>query len=390
MTRTNNALSVSTFALQLNCLGPDRSECSGVVMRLIITTLVVAMTALAKSGPALDAQRVAQIESLFRDYSQVNAPGCAVMVIRDGKPILAKGFGLADLQHKTPCTTNTNFRLASVTKQFTAMAVMMLVERKKLMLDEKLTNLFPEFPEVGKQISVRHLLTHASGLPDYEDLIPPGTSIPVLDQDVLRLLLRQNKTYFTPGTQYRYSNSGYALLALIVEVRSGQKFAHFLNENIFEPLKMTNTLAYQEGYGAIANRAYGHTQRTNGWHRTDQSLTSSVLGDGGVYSSPADLFKWDQALYRTKLVSEPMLRVAFSPATATDKAGRSYGFGWYISEYRGLKEICHGGETIGFRTRIARFPEKRFTVIILANRADAKLEELPHQIADLALFGSKE
>jgi CubicO group peptidase (beta-lactamase class C family) len=374
-------------------------------MRVTIITLFIAMTALAKSGPALDAQRAAQIESLFRDYSQVNAPGVAVMVIREGKPIFAKGFGLADLQHKTPCTTNTNFRLASVTKQFTAMAVMMLVEKKKLMLDERLTDFFPEFPEAGKQISVRHLLTHTSGLLDYEDLIPPGTTIPVLDQDVLRLLLKQNKTYFQPGTQYRYSNSGYALLALIVEARSGQKFARFLKENIFEPLKMTNTLAYAEGYGAIANRAFGYTPknislspsdgeragvRGSTFECTDQSLTSSVLGDGGVYSSLADLFRWDQALYKSKLVSEPMLRVAFSPATPTDKSGRGYGFGWYIGEYRGLKEIWHSGETIGFRTRIARFPERKFTVIILANRADAKLEDLPHQIADLVLFGARE
>lgn len=358
-------------------------------MPVTITTLIVAMTALAKSTLALDAQRVAQIESLFRDYSQVNAPGVGVMVIREGKPIFAKGFGLADLQHKTPCTTNTNFRLASVTKQFTAMAVMMLVEKKKLLLDERLTNFFQEFPDYGKQISVRHLLTHTSGLLDYEDLIPQGTTIPVLDQDVLRLLLKQDKTYFPPGTQYRYSNSGYALLALIIEVRSGEKFAGFLKENIFEPLKMTNTLAYEEGYGAIANRAYGHTHRTNGWQRTDQSLTSSVLGDGGVYSSLADLFKWDQALYKSKLVSEPMLRVAFSPATPTDKPGRSYGFGWYLGEYRGLKETWHSGDTIGFRARIARFPEKKFTVIILTNRADAKLDELPHKIADLVLFSAQ-
>ncbi len=373
-------------------------------MRVAILTLFVAMTALAQSGPALDAQRAAQVESLFRDYSQVNAPGVAVMVIREGKAIFAKGFGLADLQHKTPCTTNTNFRLASVTKQFTAMAVMLLVEKKKLMLDERLTNFFPEFPAYGKDVTVRHLLTHTSGLLDYEDLIPPGTTIPVLDQDVLRLLvaadvrrrteatfgdnrlLTSAATYFAPGTRYRYSNSGYALLALIVEGRSGQTFARFLRENIFEPLKMTNTLAYEEGYAGIPNRAYGHTYRSNQWQRTDQSLTSSVLGDGGIYSSVTDLFKWDQALYKSKLVSESTLRVAFSPATPTDKPGCSYGFGWYLGEYRGLKEIWHSGETIGFRTRIARFPEKKFTVIILANRADAKVDELPHQIADLVLF----
>jgi CubicO group peptidase (beta-lactamase class C family) len=193
-------------------------------------------------------------------------------------------------------------------------------------------------------------------------------------------------TFFPPGTQFRYSNTGYSLLALIVEARSGQTFARFLHDHIFEPLKMTQTLAYEQGLAVVPNRAYGHAQGPSGWQRTDQSLTSSVLGDGGVYSSVTDLFKWDQALYKSKLVSEPMLRVAFSPAIVTDRPGRSYGFGWFISEYRSVKEISHSGDTIGFRTRIARFPDKKFSVIILANRADAKLDELPHKIADIVLF----
>jgi CubicO group peptidase (beta-lactamase class C family) len=398
------------------------------------------MAALAKSAPALDAPRVAQIEHLFRDFSHPNAPGASVMVIQNGKPIFAKGFGLADLEKKTPCTTNTNFRLASVTKQFTAMAVLILVERGKLSLDERLTNFFPEFPAYGNQVTVRHLLTHTSGLLDYEDLIPAGTTIPVLDQDVLRVLIgntsdspqagvhrvawtenaaeneerlkrdsrrpgtEKRATYFPPGSQFRYNNTGFALLALIVEVRSGETFARFLKENIFEPLKMTNTLAYEQGLSLVPNRAFGHSPKNDplspsdgekgkaggsAFERTDQSLTSSVLGDGGIYSSVVDLAKWDAALYGRKLVSEPMLRVAFSSATATDKPGRGYGFGWFIGEYRGLKEIFHSGDTIGFRTRIARFPEKKFTVIILANRADAKLDELPHKMADLVLFAGK-
>lgn len=403
------------------------------------------MTAMAKSSLALDAKTTAQIDSLFRDFGHPNAPGAAVMVIHNGKAVFSKGYGLANLESKTPCTTNTNFRLASVSKQFTAMAVMILVEQKKLMLDERLNNFFPEFPDYGKQITVRHLLTHQSGLLEYEDLIPSGTTIPVLDQDVLRILMtntgdsprggfqavawtedetknqsalqaelqkpggsatktNRQTTYFPPGSQYRYSNTGYSLLALIVEARSGQTFARFLKENIFEPLKMDNTLAYEQGLSTVANRAYGHTpiasslspsevERTGvkglKFERTDQSLTSSVLGDGGIYSSVTDLFKWDQALYKSKLVSEPMLRVAFSPAVQTDKPGIGYGFGWYLTEYRGLKEIFHGGSTIGFRTRIARFPEKNFSVIFLANRADANLEELPHKIVDLVLFAGQ-
>ena len=346
--------------------------------------ILMAMTISAKAASSADT--VARIDALFASFDHPNAPGATVMVVRDGKPIFAKGYGLANLDTKSPCTTNTNFRLASVTKQFTAMAIMILAERNQLSLGESLTAFFPEFPAYGKAITVRHLLTHTSGLIDYEDVIPEGTTIPVLDQDVLRLLMKQDKTNFTPGSQYRYSNSAYALLALIVEVRSGQTFARFLKENIFEPLKMTSTLAYEEGFSSVPNRAFGHTLKSNRWLRTDQSLTSAVLGDGGVYSSVTDLARWDQALYKSKLVSEPMLRVAFSPLTPTDKPGRSYGFGWYITEYRGVKEIYHSGETIGFRTRLIRYPEKNFTIIILANRSDTKLDDFPHQIADLVLF----
>jgi len=388
------------------------------------------MAITTKTAFALDAAQIARMDALFKDFDHPNAPGASVMVIHKSKSIFAKGYGLADLVTKTPCTTNTNFRLASVTKQFTAMAILSLAERGKLRLDEKLTDFFPEFPGYGKQITVHQLLTHTSGLIEYEDIIPPGTTIPVLDQDVLRLVIentgdapksgvhavawtenaaenearlkrelaqrgnpspetKRPTTYFPPGTQFRYSNTAYSLLALIVETRSGQKFARFLKDNIFEPLKMTNTLAYEQGLSVVPNRSYGHAQSSNLWQRTDQSLTSSVLGDGGIYSSLTDLFKWDQSLYKSKLVSERTLRVVFTSHVVTDRPGRSYGFGWFIGDYRGLKEISHSGDTIGFRTRIARFPERHFSVIILANRADAKLDDLPHRVADIVLFDGK-
>ena len=167
--------------------------------KIFLTTL--AMTALAKPALAPDPNAPAQIESLFGAFSHPNAPGASVMVIHNGKPIFAKGFGLADLDKKTPCTINTNFRLASVTKQFTAMAVLLLVERRKLSLEDRLTDFFPEFPAYGQQITVRHLLTHTSGLLDYEDLIPPGTTLPVLDQDVLRVLMENTGDSPQAGVQ---------------------------------------------------------------------------------------------------------------------------------------------------------------------------------------------
>jgi len=329
-----------------------------------------------------------KIDALFADYAKSDCPGASVTVLHQGKVLFAKGYGLADVQARIPCITNTNFRLASVTKQFTAMAVMILADRKKLSLDETLPDFFPEFPEYGRKITVRHLLTHTSGLIDYEDIIPPGTTIAVLDRDVLRLLVRQDHGYFPPGSKFKYSNSAYALLALIIEARSGQTFAHFLKQNIFLPLKMGQTIAYEQGSTIVSHRAYGYSARANAdsFERTDQSLTSSVLGDGGIYSSVADLRKWDEALHTTKLVRRKTLDEIFTPGPETDHADARYGFGWYIGSYRGAKEIWHSGTTRGFSTRIVRYPEKHFAVIILTNRTDAKLAEIPHQIADLVVF----
>jgi CubicO group peptidase (beta-lactamase class C family) len=330
-----------------------------------------------------------RVDALFQEFNQARLSGASVMVINRGKVVLAKGYGLASVEERTPCGIKTNFRLASVTKQFTAMAVMTLAERGKLLLDERLTDFFPEFPAYGRLITVRHLLTHTSGLIDYEDVIPKGTEIPVLDRDVLRLLMQQDKTYFPPGTKYRYSNSAYALLALIVEARSGNTFACFLKENIFQPLKMGNTLAYEQGLSVVSNRAIGYSPDPSGFKRTDQSLTSSVLGDGGIYSSVADLYQWDRALYTAKLVSRKMLKLAFTPGPATEHADTGYGFGWFIGHYRGLQEIWHSGNSLGFTTRIARFPEKKFAVIILTNRNEAQIAEFPHRIADWYLFPSE-
>jgi CubicO group peptidase (beta-lactamase class C family) len=353
---------------------------------LIRLLIIITMTLSADAASPLPDALIDKLDMLFQDYNQPGAPGASVMIILNGKIAFVKGYGLADVEKKAPCGPDTDFRLASVTKQFTAMSVLILAQRKRLSFDEHLTDFFPEFPAYGRDTTVRHLLTHTSGLLDYEDLIPKGTTIPVVDRDVLRLMLQQDKTYFPPGTQYRYSNTAYALLALIVEARSGNTFARFLQENIFRPLKMSHTLAYEQGLSVVPNRAYGYSPEGRGFKRTDQSLTSSVLGDGGIYSSVADLYKWDQALYTDKLVSRKLLKLAFTPGPATEHPNTGYGFGWFIGQYRGLREIWHSGNTIGFTTRIARFPDKHFTVIILTNRNEANIAEFPHRIADWCLF----
>lgn len=332
-----------------------------------------------------------RIDSLFKKYDGTDVPGASVMIIKDGTVIYKRGYGLADLETGKAVTPSTCFRLASVTKQFTAMAVMILAERKKLSYDNTLSDFFPDFLSRGKKITVRQLLNHASGLIAYEDVMPESTMVPLLDNDVLALLKQKDTTYFVPGAEYRYSNSGYALLALIVEKTSGMSFARFLRENIFDPLTMTSSIAYEKGISTVRNRAFGYSLRDStdekSFIRTDQSMTSSVLGDGGVYSSTEDLFKWDQSLYTTKLVASATLDQAFTPNILPDGKNSEYGFGWRISTYRETRCLHHSGSTIGFRNEIQRYPEKRFSVIVLTNRDGGDPGALAYRIADICLFG---
>ncbi len=309
--------------------------------------------------------RCASIDNTMRDYDG-NVPGASVLVIKDGRAVVRRAYGLA--HGETEATPATNYRLASITKQFTAAAILALVENGKVKLDDPLRRWLPSLPAATNGITIEHLLTHTSGLIDYEDVIPEGTTKQVRDADVLRLLEAQDKTYFAPGSGYRYSNSGYALLALIVERASGQSFAAFLRDRIFLPLGMQNTVAFEDGISTVAHRAFGNPE--------DQSLTSAVLGDGGIYSSIDDLAKWDAALY------DPKYAVAFVPRTKTDDPNVEYGYGWRISKHRGARMLWHSGETRGFRNVLMRFPEQRLTVIVLTNRNEPEPYKTALAIAD--------
>jgi len=320
------------------------------------------------------------IDALMRDY-QGNVPGASVLVVRDGQPVIRRAYGMANLEEQIKATPQTNYRLASVSKQFTAASVLLLAEDGRLKLDDPIKRYFPTLPAAANAITVRHLLTHTSGLIDYEDVMDPADTRQVHDADVLALLQSQDHTYFAPGTAYRYSNSGYALLALIVERASGQRYAQFLHDRIFLPLGMRDTIAYEKGISSVANRAYGYSSENGAWKRTDQSTTSAVLGDGGIYSSIDDLIRWDAALYDERLLSSQSLRQAFAPATHTDDAQVEYGFGWRITG----ETLWHSGETIGFRNVIVRWPQRRLTVVVLTNRDDPEPYETAKKIGAIAM-----
>lgn len=363
-------------------------------VRVRVAVTVGLLLGLAPGVPAQVSSR--QIDEVFSSIKSSTAPGAAVLVVRNGKPVFRQGYGVTDLRTLHPINAETNFRLASFTKQFTAMCIMLLVHDGKLLYDEHLTEVFPEFPAYGRAITVRNLLNHTSGLPDYEDILmnqypntPPEKVPQILDAGVLKLLEQQSKGNFSPGAKWEYSNSGYAILAMIVEKVSGTPFGQFLHDKIFTPLQMSNTLAYEKGKNEVPNRAYGHNRDGNSYKETDQSPTSAVLGDGGIYSSINDLAKWDAALREHKLLSEAEMQPALTPVHVADgpptSEGRniSYGFGWFLDPYKGHRRMWHDGETIGFRTTIQRFPEDKLTIVVLANRADIDPKELALKVADL-------
>jgi CubicO group peptidase (beta-lactamase class C family) len=306
-----------------------------------------------------------RIDELLRAYDGA-VPGEALHVLQDGRTVVRRGYGLADLEARIPVTPETDFRLASVTKQFTAAAILLLAEDGRLGLDDPVRRWLPSLPAAADAVTIRHLLTHTGGLVDYEHVIPATMTEQLHDADVLALLEREPRTYFAAGTAYRYSNSGYALLALVVERASGESFAEFLRERIFTPLRMSGAVAHRDGKDSVPHRAYGYSDENGGWLRTDQSQTSAVLGDGGIYASIDDLAKWDAALYDDRLLGDASRRLAFAPATATDDPAVRYGFGWRITG----GSLWHSGETRGFRNVIVRFPERRLTVVMLTNRDD--------------------
>ncbi len=329
------------------------------------------------------AEKAAAMDALFSDYAQPGAPGASVIVIEDDKVLFKKAYGLANLEAKISATPATNYRLASVTKQFTAMAIMILAERKRLSSDDTLASFFPGFPEYGKQITVRHLLNHTSGIIAYEDVMDENATVPLTDQDVLELMKRQDRTNFPPGSAYRYSNSGYVLLGLIVEKASGMSFPDFLQKNIFAPLKMKGTVLYhRDDRSDEAHRAYGYSKRDDLFVRTDQSLTSSTRGDGTVYSSVEDLYKWDRALRGSRLVKRATLQQAFTSGAQVDE-DTGYGFGWFIEKRHGQRTVWHSGNTIGSTQFIRRYLDRKFTIIVQANRNNAPLAELADKIEEI-------
>lgn len=330
----------------------------------------VSTEALSRSG---------QVDALFAEFTEGVQPGAAVMVIENGEVVHRAGYGYANLEERTPIAADTAFRLASVSKQFTSMAVMLLAGEGRLAYDDAVSRYLPQLsPYPG--VTFRHLMTHTGGLPEYYDVIDTSAGMPS-NSDALALLATMDGTAFAPGERYEYSNPGYDMLASLVAAISGTDFPAFMRSRIFAPLGMQGTLVHDHTRPDVPQRALGYAPDERGGYVLDNDdPLNGIVGSGGVFSTLNDLYRWDQALYGEALVSQATLEEAWTPARLNDGTAVDYGFGWRVEDHRGHLRVRHGGSWVGFRTHIARCPEERFSVIILSNRADMNPEEYVDRI----------
>lgn len=320
-----------------------------------------------------------QIGDFFPDDRR---PGCAVLVVL-GEETHTWARGIANLETGAAITAQTNFRLASVTKQFTAACILQLRQAGRLHLEQPLTDFFPDFPGYGHAVLIHHLLRHTSAVKDYENLLPVDLTEAVSDADVLRLLAGQTDVDFEPGSRFRYSNSGYALLAMVVEAVSGLSFPDYLRQNIFEPLGITNTQAYVDRPGApeVPNRAIGYALNEAGefvW--ADQGLTTAVLGDGGIYCSAEDYAKWIRGYLSGHVIDTDAVAEAWAPGMTSNGTVIPYGYGWRLELKAGQWRPYHPGSTSGFRNGVVVDGGERWAALVLSNRCNGDAVALAGEI----------
>ena len=355
------------------------------IRSLILASIYIATCAFPQNTIAKPSQQ--EIDSIFSEWEQADQPGGTVAVIKEGKLIFSKGYGLANIEHSVPNTPTTVFRIASTSKQFTAATILLLAQQQNLSLDDSLYSFFPEFPDYAKDITIRHLLHHTSGVRDFFNL----TELKGFrkddyydDAEVMGWLTAQPSLNFTPGEAILYSNSGYWLLGQIVQKVTGASMATFADNEIFTPLKMQNTLFHNNHNRIVKNKAYGYTPFSGSEFEINMS-TLDLIGDGGILTTVEDLKKWDDEFYQHKVFDKNFWEMMTTVGKLNNGESLDYASGLRISDYKGLKQIDHAGWFGGFKSNLIRFPEQQFSVIVLANREDAYSTGLARQVADLYL-----
>jgi len=337
------------------------------------------------------ASLTAKVAALFANYDKPGSPGCALGVIKDGKLVYTRGYGMANLEHNIPNGPQIVYDIGSMSKQFTAASILLLAAQGKLSLDDNARKYIPELPTYQKPITIHHLLHHTSGLRDYAALFGlAGSNFEdtSTDHDALKMIVRQKALNFTPGDEWLYSNSGYFLLSLIVKRVSGKTLAEFAKEQIFDPLGMKSTLYLNNHKRIVPQRATGYTAAerasTGGSFQIEMSNFEQT-GDGAVQSSLEDLLQWDQNFYQPKVGGQALLDQLQTVGVLNNGQKLDYALGLYVDEYKGLRRVWHSGEWAGYRSNLTRFPDQKFSVACLCNVVPVNTTQLALRVADLYL-----
>jgi CubicO group peptidase (beta-lactamase class C family) len=328
-----------------------------------------------------------KIDGIFSRWDRTNSPGMVLAVIRDGRIIYQRGYGMASLEQDVPISPETVFYIASTSKQFTAACMALLARQGKVSLDDDVRKYIRELPDYGAKMTIRHLIHHTSGLRDYLSVnsLSGRPTAGITNKDAVRLIARQKELNAPPGEEYSYTNSGYVLLSAIIERVSGKPLRQFADEVIFRPLSMTHSVFRDDRGMVIKRRAAGHTPAPGGFRTADPD--NETTGSGNLWTTVGDLSLWDRNFYDNRL-GEGLVDQLLTPGRLNSGHPLTYAYGLEIDSYRGLKRVQHGGAFLGFRSEMMRFPEKRLTVICLSNLGSIDPGVLAERVADLFLAGS--
>ncbi len=369
--------------------GGGRRRAAGLITAALMVAGVRVLAAEQQlSAPAGD-PLARRADAVFAKYDSAESPGCALGVLKDGRIVYARGYGMASLEHGIPITPQTIFDIGSTSKQITAASIALLVLDGRLSLDDDIRKHLPEIPSYGTRITIRHLLQHTSGLRDYTDLLSLAghqTEDLTTEQDGLEIQARQKGVNFPPGTEFRYDNTGFFLASVIVKRVSGKPLRVFADERIFAPLGMGRT-HYQDDHAAIVpHKAEGYEAREGGGFRVAMSDWEQV-GDGSVQTSVEDLARWDENFYSGAVGGRKMLDLLQTKGALNDGTPIPYGLGLFIDRYRGLDRVQHAGGWAGYRAMLMRFPARHASVITLCNCGEAGTRELAERVSDIYLEG---
>jgi CubicO group peptidase (beta-lactamase class C family) len=371
-------ISIAYIRLSLVLISLLSTGCSGPAVS--VTPSAIATESPFPSPTLVREDPAAEIDEILALHTERETFTGAVLVARNGEILLSQGYGWADRDHRIENTSQTRYRLGSVTKQFTAMAVLILQSQGKLDVKELLCSHMPECPDSWQEITIHHLLTHTAGIPnltDFPDYRTFKSKLTTLEQTIARF--KDKPSDFQPGKRWSYSNSGYILLGHIIEQVSGQSYEMFLEQNIFDPLQMKST-GYDHNDGSLAT---GYTGVNSHWETPDPIDMTLPYAAGGLYSTVEDLYRWDHALYTGQLVSQESLDLMFTPHAKMAMNGLGYGYGWFVGRMNQHRAVSHGGGIDGFVTEIRRYIDDQVTIIILSNRQTTNVPQIADQIASV-------